>query len=124
MPAPPSEPGSPSAPLHAVEAALEQSHDVKAKVDAVAGDLASANEVATDRMAEGATTLPAAQVLQTGLAVELTVQEVADDLHQVTRNLAQGVDDVKAVEQTLARSREALADSEAAPGPVAQGLQA
>jgi cytoskeletal protein RodZ len=88
MPAPPSEPGSPSAPLHAVEAALEQSHDVKAKVDAVAGDLASANEVATDRMAEGATTLPAAQVLQTGLAVELTVQEVADDLHQVTRNLA------------------------------------
>jgi|PlaIllAssembly_1097288.scaffolds.fasta_scaffold19694_2 diguanylate cyclase (GGDEF)-like protein len=103
-----------SLPLDALEAALEQSHDVKAKVEAVADDLASANDVAKDRIADGATTLPAAQVLQSGLAVELTVQECADDLQQVTRNLAYGVDEVKTVEQVLSRSREALAESEEA----------
>lgn len=110
----PHESASPSLPLDALAAALEQSHDVKAKVEAVADDLSSANDVAKDRMAEGATTLPAAQVLQSGLAVEQTVQEVAGDLQQVTRNLAHGVDEVKAVEQVLTRSREALAESEEA----------
>ncbi|MGL6110693.1 MAG: hypothetical protein ACRC2B_11415, partial [Rubrivivax sp.] len=110
----PTKPASPSLPLVALEAALEQSHDVKAKVEAVADDLASANDVAKDRIADGATTLPAAQVLQSGLAVEQTVQECADDLQQVTRNLAHGVDEVKAVEQDLSRSREELAESETA----------
>ena len=110
----PHEAAPPSLPLDALEAALEQSHDLKAKVEAVADDLASANDVAKDRIADGATTLPAAQVLQAGVAVELTVQECADDLQQVTRNLAHGVDEVKAVEQVLSRSREALAESETA----------
>ncbi|MDP3822415.1 MAG: GGDEF domain-containing protein [Burkholderiales bacterium] len=110
----PQDPALPSLPLDALGAALEQSHDVRAKVEAVADDLASANDVAKDRMAEGATTLPAAEVLETGLAVERTVQEVADDLQQVTRNLAHGVGEVKAVEQALIRSREALAESEEA----------
>ena len=100
--------------LDALEVALEQSHEVKAKVEAVADDLALANEVAKERIAEGTTTLPAAQVLQAGIAVEVTVQECADDLQQVTRNLAHGVDEVKAVEQALTRSRDALAESEAA----------
>ena len=87
----------------------------RASADAAcADDLASANDVAKDRMAGGVTTLPAAQVLQTGLAVELTVQECADDLQQVTRNLAHGVAEVKAVEQALSRSREALAESQEA----------
>lgn len=58
-----------SLPLGALEAALEQSHNVTAKVEAVAEDLASANDVAKDRMAEGATTVSAAEVLQAGLAV-------------------------------------------------------
>ena len=107
-------PSPPLDALNALEVALEQSHDVKAKVEACADDLASANDVAKDRMAEGATTLPAAQVLQAGMAVELTVQECADDLQQVTRNLAHGVEEVKAVEQALTRSRDSLAESEAA----------
>lgn len=102
------------APLDALEAALAQSHDVKAKVEAVVDDLGMANDVAKDRLARGTTTLPAAQVLQTGLAVELTVQECADDLQQVTRNLVQGMDKVKAVGQALVRSREALAESQQA----------
>ena len=86
----PQDSAPPSHPLDALGTALEQSHDVKAKVEAVADELASANDGAKDRIAEGATTLPAAQVLETGLAVERTVQEVAGDLQQVTRNLAHG----------------------------------
>ena len=81
-------------------------------MEAVADGLASANDVAKDHIADGVTTLPAAQVLQSGLAVEQTVQECADDLQQVTRKLADGVDDVNAVEQVLSRSREALAEPE------------
>lgn len=107
-------PAAPSIPVEALETALEKSHWVKAKVEAVADDVASANVVAMDRIAEGATTLPAAQVLQDGLDVEAAVQEVADDLQEVTSKLSHGVDEVKAVEQVLSRSREALADSEQA----------
>lgn len=110
----PHDPARPSLPLDALETALEQSHDVKAKVEAWADDLASANDDAKERIAEGSTTVPAAEVLQTGLAAEQTVQECADDLQHVTRNLAHGVDEVKSVEQALARSREALAESEQA----------
>jgi diguanylate cyclase (GGDEF)-like protein len=102
----------PLLPIDALQDALEQSHDVKAKVEAVADDLSSANDVAKDRMAEGLTALPVTEVLQTGLAVERTVQECADDLQEVTRTLAQGVEEVKAVEQALARSREALSESQ------------
>lgn len=100
--------------MDALEAALEQSHDVKAKVEACGDELALANNVAQNRIAAGVTTLPADQVLQSGLAVERTVHECAGDLLQVTRNLAHGVDEVKAVEQVLRRSRAALVESEEA----------
>lgn len=100
--------------LHALDTALDQSHDVKAEVEACADDLGSANNVAKARIADGATTLPAAQALRSGLAVELRVQGCADGLQQVTDNLAHGVAEVKAVELALNRSREALAESEAA----------
>ena len=104
----------PSRVLDVLDAALDQSHDVKAKIEACATDLASANEVAKEQIAEGATTLPAAQALQNGLTVESQVQDCAEDLQKVTENLAQGVAEVQAVEQALNRSRAALADSEAA----------
>ncbi|MBE0546695.1 MAG: hypothetical protein IH627_03360 [Rubrivivax sp.] len=99
--------------LHAVDAALDQSHDVNAEVEACAEDLGSANDPAQARIADGATTLPAAQALRNGLAVEPRVQGCTDDLQQATDNLAHGVDEVKAVEQALIRSRVALAGSEA-----------
>ena len=104
----------PSRVLDVLDAALDQSHDVKAKIEACATDLASANEVAKEQIAEGATTLPAAQALQNGLTVESQVQDCAEDLQKVTENLAQGVAEVQAVEEALNRSRAALADSEAA----------
>jgi diguanylate cyclase len=105
---------APSATLNALETALDQSHGVKAKVEACAEDLASANDLVKVRIAEGATTLPATQALRNGVAVELKVQECADDLQQVTDNLAHGMGEVKQVEQALSRSREALVESEAA----------
>lgn len=104
----------PSSTLNALEAALDQSHEVKAKVEACAGDLAMANGVVKDRITEGETMLPATEALKSSVAVEIQVQECADDLKQVTDNLAQGVGQVKEVEQALNRSREALAESETA----------
>lgn len=58
--------------------------------------------------------VPAPQALKTGVAVELQVQERADDLKQVNETSAQGVGQVKEVEQALSRSRDALQESEAA----------
>lgn len=100
--------------LHVLDTALDQSHDVKAEVEACAEDIGSANDLAKARISSGASTLPAAQALQDGLAIELRVQGCADDLQQVTDNLAHGLDEVRAVEQALNRSRVALAESEAA----------
>ena len=98
----------------ALEAALDQSHEVKAKVEACAEDLASTNDSVKVRIAEGQTMLPATQSLKDSTAVELTVKECADDLQLVTDNLAQSVDEVKAVTRALRRSHDALAQSDAA----------
>ena len=100
--------------LDVLGTALDLSHDVKAKVEACAEDLASANDVVKVRIAKGETTLPATQALQNSVAVEIKVQECADDLQQVTDNLAQGVSEVNEVKQALSRSRDALLESEAA----------
>jgi diguanylate cyclase len=98
----------------ALEVALDQSHEVKAKVEACASDLATANSIVKDRITEGETMLPASEALENSVAVEVQVQECADDLQQVTDNLAQGVGKVKEVGQALRRSHEALAESETA----------
>ena len=95
----------------ALEQALEQSHDVKAKVEACAENLALANDRTKRTMATGATTLPAKQTLANNEAVEIKVQECADDLDSVTKTLAQGIDELKLVEVALASSRTALAET-------------
>lgn len=89
----------------ALQRALVQSHEVKDKVEACADDLAGANEGILQQIAAGATTLAAAKQLEDGQSVEAKVQECVDDLHQVTDVLAQGVEDLKRVEATLAASR-------------------
>lgn len=114
MPPPPADPATPSRVLHVLDAALDQSQDVKAEVEAVVEGLGVANDHAKAKIATGATTLPAAEALNDGLAIEQRVQGVADGLQQVTDNLAHGVDEVKGVEQALARSRAELAESQAA----------
>ncbi len=95
----------------ALEQALEQSHEVKAKVEACAEDLAVANDNAKKTIAAGATTLPAKQTLDHNAAVETKVQECAEDLDSVTKTLAQGIDELKHVETALASSRAALAET-------------
>ena len=97
----------------ALKQALEQSHDVKAKVEACAEDLAEANEGAKKSIAAGATTLSARQTLDDNEAVEAKVQECADDLDSVTKTLAQGIDELRQVEGELASSRAALAKTTA-----------
>jgi diguanylate cyclase (GGDEF)-like protein len=108
------EPPLPSSTLNALEAALDQSHEVKAKVEACADDLATANDIVKERITEGETLLPAAEALENSVAVEIQVQECADDLKQVTDNLAQGLGQVKEVEEALSRSHEALRESQTA----------
>ncbi|MEO7853967.1 MAG: GGDEF domain-containing protein [Rubrivivax sp.] len=106
-------PVAPISPV-ALEQALEQSHEVKAKVEACAEDLAQANEGTKRTIATGATTLPARQTLDHNEAVETKVQECAEDLDSVTKTLAQGIDELKVVEVALASSRNALAETTAA----------
>ncbi len=96
----------------ALALALEQSHEVRDKVEECADDLASKNTAVKQQIADGATTLSAHQSLSESEAVESKVQECADDLNEVTQTLAEGVEDLKKVQLALARSREALAATE------------
>lgn len=105
---------TPSPTLNALEAALDKSQEVKIKVEDCADDLTVAGELAAARIARGATMLPADQVLQNNKAIGIKVQDCADDLQVVSDTLADGVAEVKDVEQALSLSREALAESESA----------
>nr|WP_295083716.1 GGDEF domain-containing protein [uncultured Roseateles sp.] len=105
---------TPSPTLNALEAALDKSQEVKVKVEDCADDLTVAGELAAARIARGATMLPADQVLQNNKAIGIKVQDCADDLQVVSDTLADGVAEVKDVEQALSLSREALAESESA----------
>jgi len=98
----------------ALELALEQNQGVKAKVEAAADDLASANDIVKKNIAEGATTLSAHKALATSEKVESKVQECVDDLHEVNETLSKGIDDLKRIEIALTKSRQALADTEVA----------
>jgi len=94
--------------------ALEQSHEVKDKVEVCADELVTANEAAQVKIADGVTTLPAHEALEDSQTVEVKVKEFAGDLEEVTETLARGIDDLKHVELALLRSREALEASERA----------
>jgi diguanylate cyclase len=106
-------PGRADAP-DALNLALEQSHEVKAKVETCADDLASTNEVLAEGIAGGTTLLSARETLQANTTVESQVQECADDLHEVTETLAQGIDDLAQTDIALTESRELLAETQAA----------
>jgi len=98
----------------ALDLALEQSHEVKAKVETCADDLANANQVVKEKIAGGTTVLSEHETLLAGTTVESKVQKCADDLHEVTETLAQGIDDLAHTEIALTESREMLADTQAA----------
>ena len=98
----------------ALERALEQNVDVKAKVEEAAGDLASAHDTVKKQIAEGATSVSAHQALANTKKVESKVQECVADLHEVNETLSHGIDDLKRTEIALTQSRKALADTEGA----------
>jgi diguanylate cyclase len=98
----------------AVDRALEKSHEVKAKVEACAEELAATNESVKQEIAAGVTTLSATQTLAGSEVVEAQVQECADDLEVVTVTLARGIADIKQVKNELAQSQTELLDTKIA----------
>jgi diguanylate cyclase (GGDEF)-like protein len=98
----------------AVDRALEKSHEVKAKVEACAEELAATNESVKQEIAAGVTELSATQTLADSEVVEAKVQECADDLEVVTETLARGIADIKQVENELAQSQSDLLDTQIA----------
>jgi len=97
-----------------VARALEQSHEVKAKVEECAEDISATNAAVQTRIAGGTTTISASKALAQGKKIESEVQEVAEDLREVTETLARGVEELKQLEVDLSKSRSALAESTAA----------
>ena len=93
--------------------ALEQSREVKAKVEECADDIANSNLRVKATIARGATTLSAQEALAANIDVEGKVQECADDLHEVTETLAKGVEDQRQTEAELAGARKALTEAQA-----------
>jgi diguanylate cyclase (GGDEF)-like protein len=95
--------------------ALEQTHDVKEKVELCADSLGSSIDIAKKKIAAGANPLSAHKSLANNERVHREVQECADDLHVITEVLAEGIGEMK--EQTksaLAKSHKALANTESA----------
>ena len=94
--------------------ALEQSHEVKAKVEDLAEDLSETNRSVEEKIASGATTLSAHATLSESLSTEAKVQECAEDLQHVTETLAHGITDLRATADKLTRSQAALVVSQTA----------
>ena len=99
----------------ALALALELTHDVKEKVELCADSLGSSNDIAKKKIAEGRNPLSAHKSLANNERVQCEVQECAEDLHEITEALADGIGEIN--EQTkiaLAKSQNALANTEAA----------
>ena len=106
----------------ALALALEQTHDVKEKVELCADSLGSSNDIAKKKIAEGANPLSARKSLANNERLQCEVQECADDLHEVTETFADGIDEMQ--EQTkiaLAKSQNALENTEAALATAREG---
>jgi len=99
---------------HAFETALEQGHEVQAKVEECVDDLSSANALLKVKVSGGKTAILDEETLRDGEAIEIKVQECADELTQVTDKLEEGLGELKKVADELGVSQGALAESETA----------
>jgi diguanylate cyclase (GGDEF)-like protein len=86
--------------------AVDQTHDVKEKLELCADNLGSSNQVAKNRKALGASSLSADKTLANNERVQREVQECANDLYELTETLIDGIAEVKA------QARIALAESQ------------
>jgi diguanylate cyclase (GGDEF)-like protein len=95
--------------------AVDQTYDVKEKLELCADNLGSSNDVAKQRKAVGASSLSADKTLANNERVQREVQECANDLYALTETLIDGIAEVKAQTRiALTESQTALAHTEAA----------
>jgi diguanylate cyclase len=88
--------------------AVDQTHEVKEKLELCADNLGSSNDVAKQRKAVGASSLSADKTLANNERVQREVQECANDLYALTETLIGGIAEVKE------QARIALAESQGA----------
>ncbi len=102
------ESNTPQAPL---ARALDQSEQVKAKVEECATDLSSVNTVLKQEIAAGVPLQAVEEALSKSEGVEAKVQECADDLATVNDSLAEEIDERHRMEDELSSSEAALRES-------------
>lgn len=86
--------------------AVDQTHDVKEKLELCADNLGSSNDVAQKRRAVGASSLSADKSQANNERIQREVQECANDLSELTETLIYGIAEVKE------QARNALAESQ------------
>ena len=102
---------------------MEQNKDVKARVEAAAGDLAASGAVLETKIAGGHLEMAAGVALKVTKEVEDKVKECADDLHTVNETLAKGVTALKRTEGVLAVVKETLETTRSALVEAKEGEQ-
>lgn len=103
----------PVAKAPALVAALNQSEQVKDKVEECAHELSSINEVLKQEIADRVPLDVVEQALHQSEGVEIKVQECANDLSVVNETLANEIRERKKLETRLADSKDELADTRA-----------
>lgn len=91
--------------------ALDQSEQVRVKVEECATDLSSVNTVLRQEIAEGVPVAAVEEALERSEGVETKVQECVDDLATVNDALAEEIDERHLLEDQLSSSHSALAES-------------
>ncbi len=107
---PPLSPIETSVPL---ALAKDQIQEVQEKVEAAADNLGTANNQVKEKIAGGATTVPARKALADGEKVESHVQDAAAGLLEVNETLAHATEDLQHTQLALTKARQELADTEA-----------
>lgn len=102
---------SPATVLAPLARALDQSEQVKAKVEECATDLSSVNSVLKQELAEGLPLQVVEEALEKSEGVEAKVQECADDLATVNDALAEEIDERHLLEDQLSATDAALTES-------------
>jgi diguanylate cyclase len=102
---------SPAGAVAPLARALDQSEQVKVKVEECVTDLSSVNSVLKQELAEGVPLAVVEAVLEKSEGVEAKVQECADDLATVNDSLAEEIDERHLLEDKLSTTDAALTES-------------
>ena len=103
----------PTVPAPPLVMALNQSEQVKGKVEECAQELSSINEVLKQGVTEHLPLEQVEQALAQSKDVEVKSQEAADDLSLVNRALGKEISERKTLERELVESKIELADTQA-----------